>query len=415
MNRNDLISAIVKIYKGPGTVVGTGFVVSRNLIATCAHVVLCAGKKPGQTVQIRFLTLDSAELIDAVVVEELWREAEDIAFLRFRYPLPPAVKPVTLADSRDLENKTLFGYGFPENETHSGLGARVLVVTKLHGGDSLQLQSQEITKGYSGGPLLDEEGGAVVGLIQAIRPMDRETGRHSQTAFAIPAKTLTSVCPELRPHEAEPDKDLRRVKIAEESIVLALAMVFVDIMRLLCVLSGERTRAANMARYQEFLDVTHRHFGDLRACVTRFAGALDTESNHRGHFLERRLSFVLGRIEEKGPPSAPVGFRQYFDIMLTVAEGLSTLLQSALGARFSNDCERVGVELQTLLDPASAEYSRLSLDDLWRIRLCTQSRVLQARKGTHLTTIADDMDLEVAALYFTIDCQLLPHVVKSLA
>ncbi|TKD08433.1 S1 family peptidase [Polyangium fumosum] len=197
MNRNDLTSALVKILKGV-EVIGTGFVVSQSLVATSAHVVEEAGAAPGRRVRVRFLATESKELVEALVVPEFWRasDAEDLAFLRIDVPLPAGVRPVEIGESTDIENRKLCGYGFPEGEGN-GLWADVNALGRLRDEYRIQLQSQEISPGYSGGPLLDEARGKVVAMIQAIRPSDPSTGRHTATAFATRVEALRTACPEL--------------------------------------------------------------------------------------------------------------------------------------------------------------------------------------------------------------------------
>ncbi len=50
----DLTEGIVQILRHDGTVAGTGFIISNNLIATCAHVIQAADAVPGDKVRVRF-------------------------------------------------------------------------------------------------------------------------------------------------------------------------------------------------------------------------------------------------------------------------------------------------------------------------------------------------------------------------
>jgi hypothetical protein len=66
-------------------------------------------------------------------------------------------------------------------------------------GDSyLQLRSQEVAPGMSGGPVLDTARNAVVGMVNS-GFMLRADKKHRDTAFATPSETTWQVCPQLKP------------------------------------------------------------------------------------------------------------------------------------------------------------------------------------------------------------------------
>ena len=202
------LSGVVKILDSKNTVCGAGFLVNRDLVVTCAHVIENAGSGPDESVKIVFVVDDSTTPYTADVDKSLWRNRTngDVAFLRElrRVPsmgpglsvgdgLPVGVAPVELGESVRLRGRKLRGYGFPDKET-DGLFTNAEVVGVLR--QELQLRSQEISPGYSGGPLVDEERGVVVGMMRAIRPID-EHGRHTETAFANSVEMLRAVCPQL--------------------------------------------------------------------------------------------------------------------------------------------------------------------------------------------------------------------------
>ena len=59
----------------------------------------------------------------------------------------------------------------------------------------LQLDSDEITPGFSGAPVWDVEAGCVIGMVTAVLSPDRY-GRLGEVALATPAESLRQVCPE---------------------------------------------------------------------------------------------------------------------------------------------------------------------------------------------------------------------------
>lgn len=199
MCRDDLLASIVKIMHN-GKTKGTGFVVAQGLIATCAHVVLDAGAESGTAVDVQFL-VDNSRTLQARVEPEFWRDESngDAAILRLESRMPSSVKRVTLGPSNGLAGRLLVGLGFPEGEGRTGLWHEALVIGFLGSERRLQLRCPEVSPGSSGSPLLDERLGLVVGMVQAIRPMD-ELGRHAATAFANIAETLVEICPTLSLH-----------------------------------------------------------------------------------------------------------------------------------------------------------------------------------------------------------------------
>ncbi|MGH3927353.1 MAG: hypothetical protein ACRDTT_31565, partial [Pseudonocardiaceae bacterium] len=68
----------------------------------------------------------------------------------------------------------------------------------VNGSELLQVtDTSEVTRGFSGGPVLDETARRVVGMVTAITRPDRD-GRLDRTAFVTPTETLWAVCPELQ-------------------------------------------------------------------------------------------------------------------------------------------------------------------------------------------------------------------------
>lgn len=195
----DLTAGIVRILDSNNQTVGAGFVLTAdNLIATCAHVVQSAGAGPGDTVCLVFhLASDEAT---ATVELEGWRapEAEDIAILRLNTPLPSGVMPLPLGRSDGTVNHPFETFGFPDANPHEGLWGtgHILRQTTLGGVGVLQLQSQEVTPGFSGAPIWDITTQCIVGMVTAITTPD-EYGRLTQTAFAIPTDVLHEVWPTL--------------------------------------------------------------------------------------------------------------------------------------------------------------------------------------------------------------------------
>ncbi len=195
----DLTTGIVRILDQFGNTTGTGFVLTDDgLIATCAHVVASAGAGPGDTVRLVFHhTGDEA---NATIEPDGWREseAEDVAILRLEEALPEGVRPLSLGPAVDTANHPFETFGFPEANSDEGLWGtgRILRQTTLGGVRVLQLQSQEVTAGFSGTPVWDTATQQVVGMVTAITHPD-DYGRLGETAFATPTEVLGEVWPML--------------------------------------------------------------------------------------------------------------------------------------------------------------------------------------------------------------------------
>jgi WD40 repeat protein len=72
----------------------------------------------------------------------------------------------------------------------------------------LQLtDANDLTTGFSGGPVVDEVTGLVIGMVTAISPVDRQH-RGTGIAYATPAQVLREVLPELMDHQVCPYRGL---------------------------------------------------------------------------------------------------------------------------------------------------------------------------------------------------------------
>ncbi|MBE7556728.1 MAG: serine protease [Anaerolineales bacterium] len=171
--------------------IGAAFLVDNDLLLTCAHVVRSAGSVPGQAISLR--TPKGTEL-NATVDREAWRDenAEDIATLRLATPLDE-MQPLLLGASSGSQGHAFSTYGFPQpGQALSGSGTITGYAT-LNGIQYLQLESSQVTPGFSGAPVFDEVTQRVVGMVVAIAPPDKYQ-RQGTTAFAVPAETLRGIC-----------------------------------------------------------------------------------------------------------------------------------------------------------------------------------------------------------------------------
>jgi len=185
---------IVRVLRGD-TVIGAAFLVKERLLVTCAHVVNAAGAKSGETLRMKTA---QGTLLSGQVLSDYWRaaNAEDIAFIRLDEPAE-GVTPLALGSSANAKGHLFSSYGFPKpTQELSGRG-EIVGEANLNQIVYLQLDSKQVTPGFSGAPVYDENTRRVVGMIAAITPPD-EYQRQGTTAFAVPAETLREVCPEIQ-------------------------------------------------------------------------------------------------------------------------------------------------------------------------------------------------------------------------
>lgn len=188
---------IVRILKPTGGTAGAGFVVSADgLIATCAHVVEACRPASRQDLpeKVTVLFLATNHKQEVRVLREHWlpREQGDVAILRLEEELPDGVEALPLGSSTDTRGHHFRAYGFPGTKTQdlrAGEGAIFEVLPRINNSRVLQLESSQITQGFSGSPVWDEQTQRVVGMVSDIALPD-EHGRGRDTAFATPSESL---------------------------------------------------------------------------------------------------------------------------------------------------------------------------------------------------------------------------------
>lgn len=109
----DLTEGIVQILRHDDAVAGTGFFVSSNLIATCAHLIQAADTCPGNKVRVRFY-LNGKEC-NAIVMPERWHDPdkEDLSILQLENELPSDVKALSPGSSAGATGHRVSTFGFP--------------------------------------------------------------------------------------------------------------------------------------------------------------------------------------------------------------------------------------------------------------------------------------------------------------
>lgn len=180
-----------------GKVLGTGFLVTRNLVVTCAHVL----GNSREDILVRFS--GKSRSLSAQVVPEYYRDPEhgDLAFLDVDGVHEDLLPLLLGSTEQDLMGVQYSAFGFSNRDQSEGsyLQGKVLGFDSRNGQRLLRLESLEVPPGFSGAPVWDEQRSVAFGMIFGVRFNDQSGS--SQNALAIPAEALWQACPEIQPAE----------------------------------------------------------------------------------------------------------------------------------------------------------------------------------------------------------------------
>ncbi len=174
--------------------VGTGFVVARDRVLTCDHVVRHAWRagerlwvvapKAGRSAapQIAVLALDGPDWVDAAL---------DVALLRLAEEVPAGlVASLRLPEPEDLVGTGWWAFGFPNRDPLGNSAAGTVGVALGDGWLRLDTQSRyPVRTGFSGAAVWSAQYAAVVGVIGQANPGngDARALTLAQVARAVPA------------------------------------------------------------------------------------------------------------------------------------------------------------------------------------------------------------------------------------
>lgn len=209
-------AAAAQILTADGDAAGAGFLIGADVVITCAHVVRAAGSGPGDGVRLAFPRAEGAPRADGQVLVEAWRapDANDVAVIRLSAPV--GVPPLPLGSAAGSRGHRVRSFGFPAHAPpggHFGYGTAgdLLPGSGTGSGDGglLQLtEANDLTQGFSGGPVVDEVTGLVIGMVTAITAPDGYL-RGQGIAYATPAQVLREAWPSLIEQDTSPYRGLR--------------------------------------------------------------------------------------------------------------------------------------------------------------------------------------------------------------
>ncbi|MFD6182418.1 trypsin-like peptidase domain-containing protein [Streptomyces goshikiensis] len=215
-----LLAAVAQIVDRDDQVAGAGFLVAEGILATAAHVVRAAGAGPGENVRLVFPHVDGGRQVDGFVLEEPWRapEDEDVAIVRLSVG-PAGGKGLPLGSASDCRGHRVRSFGFPAQAPeggHFGVGvAGDLLPATESRGVRLQLSgANDLTTGFSGGPIVDDTTGLVIGMMTEIAAPD-DNDRGQGIAYVTPVQVLREIWPDLTEEDVCPYRGLESFTAAE--------------------------------------------------------------------------------------------------------------------------------------------------------------------------------------------------------
>ncbi|MBD0674523.1 hypothetical protein BU198_28405 [Streptomyces sp. CBMA156] len=207
-----LAAAVAQVRDEAGLVVGAGFLVAKDLLVTCAHVLADGRYGPGSTVTLAFPRAHGAPEVTGRVLEGTWRDPDeqDVALVRLDHPV--GVEPLLLGSAAGARGHHVRSFGFPVQAPpggHFGFAtAGGILPDDGKVGEVLQLTgANDLTQGFSGGPVLDETTGLVVGMLTAITDPDSHD-RGQAIAYVTPTSVLREVWPALGESDVSPYRAL---------------------------------------------------------------------------------------------------------------------------------------------------------------------------------------------------------------
>lgn len=301
-------NAVARILTADGRTVGTGFLVDRTHLLTCAHVVAAGGYQSAGTfapITVDFPGMVTERAFVARVVG--WRDPdqENLALLELEAMPPDMSQPVRVGSSQGVDGREFRSFGFAETrQTGRWANGQILGRTRVERipFPVLQLRSDEVERGFSGAPVVEAQSGLTVGMIVGL------VARQS-TAYAAPMDVAASIFPEITlqdtsreqtvvapdpsslakggPAARTPAKTPARPARPAEPVTASLGNLFT------ALLAGVQAGAANLTQAWRALSERAARQPQFQPVLRQ--GVLDADAVARDPKLQSDLQGVLGR------------------------------------------------------------------------------------------------------------------------
>lgn len=201
------LPSVTRVYVD-GKLCGTGFYIGDRLVMTCAHVIGPSDDPPDVSLNLQFH--GSQEKLSAILLPQYWRSsnAEDVAVLQLEKPSVD-ISPLQLGSSEDSAGHECRTFGYPDGHD-DGLHGTAVVKGSLEEEGVLQIESTEVTVGFSGAPFYDTQTYAAIGMVTAIAKKDKYHRLH-ETGFVTPSETLAGICDRVVFRSRDAEEDFQRV------------------------------------------------------------------------------------------------------------------------------------------------------------------------------------------------------------
>ncbi|MFE9116158.1 trypsin-like peptidase domain-containing protein [Streptomyces sp. NPDC007172] len=202
-----LDAAVLRIFDGRGASVGLGFLITPERALTCAHVISAAlglpdGVEPAADVLINvdlpLLPPPGGDGSQVTARVEHWVPPRsspigDVAVLRLSAPLPGG-RPIRLVEAQDVWGHPVRTFGFPAGRPGGVWHSGVLRARQANGWVQADLATNgyRISRGFSGGPVWDEQLVGVIGMVAVAEAGEPPAG------YLIPTDGLLSAWVPLR-------------------------------------------------------------------------------------------------------------------------------------------------------------------------------------------------------------------------
>lgn len=197
--------SIARICNHNGTHWGTAFFIgSGNLLLTCFHVAQDTRDSDGMVVveivapEIRGVALQPIRLSARILVDDCSAaDVWDVALLELIEPAPEWIKPLEIASSIDAyRGQQIHSYGFCDARNLYGdpaVGTVIgLATDPLSSRQVIEIMSQQLTSGFSGAPIVDDEHQVVIGMMMSTLRQDAKM-RFENHCWAVPATAFPDI------------------------------------------------------------------------------------------------------------------------------------------------------------------------------------------------------------------------------
>jgi hypothetical protein len=180
-----------------------------------------------------------------------------------------------------------------------------------------------------------------------------------------------------------------------------LAVVFIDLMRLLNTSSDSSAQSPDSRRWSQFIDMAEHHHLDLKSNIEAFAVAFDPPLHQACRRVEAKLGWMLGRVRRGDHVYSGV---DNLETMKEIGDDLDTFLRSVRGEEYQGSRSSVAkiVEKRAIVDPARQ-------GSVTSTRYGAQTEILKdtALNPEGIRSVIDDGNLTLAIPYFILDHLLL--------